>query len=388
MGKTYLAVNQLIKRTLTCPHQHPRTAYIAPFYSQAKSISWDYMCRFSAPIPGITINRSELSIDYPNGGRAKLLGADNVDALRGIYLDYAILDEYSQMRSRLWGEVLRPTLADRKGGALFIGTPLGLNEFYHKYEQAKVLDDWYAGLFPASQTNLIDRDELEAARREMTDDEYNQEFECSFTAAVRGAIYGKEISTADAEHRITNVPYTPDVSVDTVWDLGFSDTMAIWFVQYVGQEVHFIDYYENSQFGLDHYVRVIKNKPYIYGQHWVPHDIKVHELGTGKTRLDTMKDLGLEVQTISDHRVADRIDATRLRFNRYWFDREKCIDGIEGIRNYRYEYDETNKIYKKTPLHDWASHPSDAFSYTAMCKPTTGRRKSWDKLVYPTLGVK
>jgi len=140
-GKTVYAINDLIRQIMTCPHEAPRGMYCAPWLKQAKSIAWDYLLRFSAPIPGHSVNRGELRIDYPNGGRITLAGADNIDAHRGIYLDSLVLDEFAQMSPRIWGEVFRPTLSDRKGRGVFIGTPKGrTNGFYDMYQRGKERD--------------------------------------------------------------------------------------------------------------------------------------------------------------------------------------------------------------------------------------------------------
>lgn len=179
-GKTIAAINQLIKSCLTCSVDRPRYAYIAPLYKQAKTVAWDYLCHYSRPIPQVNINQSELKIDYPNGGRIQLLGSDNPDSLRGIYLDGVVVDEVAQCHPSLYGEILRPALTDRKGWIIFIGTPKGHDHFYDLYRHALYDPAWMSKMFRASDTGILDPVELEQARAEMSDNEYLQEFECDF----------------------------------------------------------------------------------------------------------------------------------------------------------------------------------------------------------------
>lgn len=182
-GKTILAINALIDAAVRCSGQQPRYAYIAPLYRQAKAIAWDYLQRYALPIPGTERNKSELFVEFPHGARITLYGADNPDSMRGLYFDGVVLDEVAQMRPEVWAEIIRPELVDRKGWALFIGTPKGINIFHELYQQAIRNDVWYAGMFRASETGIIPADELEAARSMMSPSQYAQEFECDFSAA-------------------------------------------------------------------------------------------------------------------------------------------------------------------------------------------------------------
>jgi phage terminase large subunit len=328
-----------------------------------KQIAWDYIKHFAAPIPGVTVHESELRVDYPNGAQVRIYGADNPDALRGIYLDGVVLDEYGLMAPNVFSEVIRPLLADRKGWALFIGTPNGKNQFYDVIQQAKADPDWFAAAYRASETGLLDESELDAARKVMTADEYAQEFECSFEASVKGAIYAREILAARESGRIARVPYDPALPVDTDWDLGIGDSTAIWFSQtlYTG-EVRLIDYYEASGVGLHHYRDVLDRRPYVYGTHWAPHDIQVRELTTGHSRLEMARQLGI-VFSVSPkvEKLEDRIHAARMLLPRCWFDAEKCAKGLETLQHYRWDYNTRINEFTPRPVHDWASHGADAF---------------------------
>lgn len=370
-GKTVAAINDLIRTCFTVDKDNVRVAYIAPYLSQAKAVAWDYALEYTRDIPDIKINHSELRIDFSNGSRFRLYGADNYNAMRGLYYDAVVCDEHSDFPLSAWTTVIRPSLADRKGSATFISTPKGRNEFWELYEYAKSNDDWWSGMFKASQTNILDPEELKEAKLTMGEDRYEQEFECSFEAAIVGAYYAMEMKTALEENRITTVPYDPSVGVVTAWDLGIGDSTSIWFAQYVGQEIRVIDYYENSGVGLDHYAKELSSKNYHYMDHILPHDVQVKELGTGKSRLETLHNLGIQDVTIAPKlAIEDGIQAARSMLNRCWFDEEKCNRGIEALRQYRREFDEKNKSWRGRPLHDWTSHGADAWRYLAVGKQT------------------
>ena len=185
-GKTVACINDLIRGALTCKRPNPRFAYLAPLFKQAKSIAWDYLKHYALAVPGTRVNESELRVDFPLGGQVRLHGADNPDALRGIYLDGVVLDEYAQMRAQVWPEVIRPALADRLGWAAFIGSPMGRNAFCDLYEMAKADPAWFVFRLKASETGLIPAQELEAARAAMSADQYAQEFGCALPLSYGG----------------------------------------------------------------------------------------------------------------------------------------------------------------------------------------------------------
>ena len=374
-GKTVCAVNHLQRAAVTCKKPRPRFGYIAPTYAQGKAIAWDYMKHYAAPIPGVRMHESELRIDYPmNESQVRIYGADNPDSLRGLYFDGVVLDEYGLMRPHLFREVVRPALADRQGWALFLGTPNGKNQFYdiihgnQDFVGAKHDPNWFFAEYKASETHIIPETELAMARSQMTPDQYEQEFECSFEASVQGAIYAREVRAAREDGRITTVPYDPMLQVDTDWDLGMDDSTAIWFSQESpGGEIRFIDYYEASGEGLPHYREVLNQKRYAYGYHYAPHDIQVRELSTGKSRLDLAGDLGIFFEVTprllskEGMEVHDGINAARMMFKRCWFDQTQCKRGIEALQHYRWAYNTSINEFKATPVHDWASHGADAF---------------------------
>lgn len=374
-GKTVACVNDLIKGAASCNRPNPRFAYLAPHLNQAKDVAWGYLKEFTAFLPGRKVNESELFVEFPvttGTARIRIYGADNPDRLRGIYLDGVVLDEYGDMDPTVWSQVIRPALSDRLGWACFIGTPKGKNAFHRVWTDAATDDTWSRLLLKASETDLIASEELAAAARTMTKDEYDQEFECSFEAAVKGAYYGEEMAKAEAQGRITRVAYDPRLPVHTAWDLGMSDSTAIWFVQVVNREYRVIDYYRADGVGLDHYAKVLQERGYFYGEHHLPHDVQVRELGTGKSRLEVLRELGLRVIPGRALPVHDGIQAARMLLPLCWFDETKCKEGIEALRMYRREYDEKRQEFRNAPLHDWTSHPADAFRTFAM-----GYRMPW-----------
>ena len=316
----------------------------------------------------------ELRADFPNGARVRLYGADNPDRLRGLYLDGCILDEFADMRPSVWGEVIRPMLMDRKGFAAFIGTPKGRNELFRLWDRAERDPEWFTLMLRASDSGLLEPEEIEAAKRELSPEQFEQELECSFDVAIMGAYWGKELTQAEREGRICDVPYDPLLPVYCSWDLGIGDSTAIWLFQVAGKEVRVIDYYENHSQGLPHYASVLASKPYRYGDDWVPHDARVRELGTGRTRVETLLSLGRRPRVVPDHKVDDGINAVRVTLPVMWFDRANCGDGVEALRQYQAEYDERARTFKNSPKHDWTSHPADAMRYLCMAyremKPT------------------
>lgn len=365
-GKTVACINDKIKRAITSDKRMYRAAYIAPYLKQAKDVAWEYLKQYSEPVWGKKPNESELYVELIGGQRIKIYGADNPEALRGGYLDDATLDEYADMHPGIWGSIIRPMLADRLGSATFIGTPKGRNAFYDMYARAQADPSWYPFFLPASQTGILLQSELDAARKEMTPEQYEQEFECSFEAAIMGAYFGKEMAEAERTGRIDDVPWDEALPVYTAWDLGIGDSTAIWFWQAHGSEIRVIDFYESNGRGVEHYAKELRSKPYRYIHDFVPHDAKVRELGTGLTRVETMKNHGLKPRLVPMHKIMDGINAARVLFPRMVFDREKCAPGLEALRQYRADYDEKTRVFANAPKHDWTSHAADAFRYMAM----------------------
>jgi len=385
-GKTVATVFDLLTCALGTKKVNARYAYIAPYYSQAKAVAWDYLKRFAAPV-GAKISESELSVELQNGNRVRLFGADNPDALRGIYLDGVVLDEYGDQRPTVWGEIIRPLLTDRQGWATFIGTPKGKNHFYDIREQARNNPDWLYVELRASETAALAKEELADAARTMTDAQYQQEFECAFDVPALGAIYANEYQAARDARRIGNVPYDPMLTVSTFWDLGIGDATAIWFGQRQGSEIRLIDYYEARSESLAHYVGVLKSKPYVYDPDWLPHDAQARELTSGKSAQEILAQLGRSVKITPKLSLEDGINAARMVWPRCWFDEAKTQRGLECLQNYRRELNEKLGEFRSTPVHDWASHGADAFRYLAVAIDKAGARPKLAPIRYDHRGI-
>jgi len=363
-GKTVCAINQLIKKAIECDLPDPRFCYVAPTYTQAKRIAFDYLVKFTRPL-GATVNISELRVDFW-GRRISLHGADNPDSLRGTYYDGCVLDEVGDMNPKVWNEVLRPSLSDRLGWCLFIGTPKGMNHFAEFRDRAEETEGWKLIEFKASQTGIIPESELNAARDEMGEDKYQQEFECNFNSAVEGAYYGQIVNDLEAKGRISTVDRDDLCKSYVAWDLGMGDSTCLWVAQLVGKEVRLIDFVENHGVGLDWYVNWLKENRYERFDQYLPHDVEVRELGTGRSRKEVLQEAGLEITVAPRLSVADGIQAVRRLLPRCWFDKDKTKQGINALRNYRREYNEKQNVYYEKPLHDWCSHAADSFRYLAI----------------------
>lgn len=386
-GKTVFALRELIDKALKNEKNRPQYAYIAPTFAQAKKVAWEYAKEFTGQVPEMDAYEQELKIviDRPERGDKiiiYLLGSDNPDSIRGIYLDGAIIDEYAQIAPSLWGEILVPALTDRKGWAIFIGTPKGSNHFKKIYMTAiedmhkEKLDEkkehksiWFGVVLKASQTKVISEEDLLIAKQTTSPEEFAQEFECDWAASMRGAYYDSYMVEAEQAKRITAVPYDRAVPVHTAWDLGIGDATAIWFYQLVGREIHIIDYLEQAGKGLEYYAQELKKKPYLYGTHFLPHDAEAKELGTGKTRIETLREyLGdnPDLRIVKRQSIADGIHAVRMMLNRCYFDAVRTFRGMECLKNYQKVWDEKNQIFKDQPKHDWTSHGADGFRYLAL----------------------
>ncbi|MGD9724391.1 MAG: hypothetical protein AB7U76_24395 [Pirellulales bacterium] len=415
-GKSVLAVNTLVERAIECPHADGRYAYLAPTFDMAENIAWTYLKNYASKIPNSDIAESDLSVELPTrtGRRSQitLYGTDTPkQRLRGMYLDGMVADEWAQQPPHVWTQQARPMLSDvNRAGiddlgndnqwAIFMFTPFGRNHAYHMHRRAELWargegvklssadndvvssgaysdalgvedlifrNDWSAEYWPASKTGVLAPEELRSAKLDMNDDEaYAQEYECSFDAAIRGAIYAKGLAEIRDRGLITRVAYNPMLPVHTAWDLGVDDCTAIWFFQMVGLEIRIIDYYEFNGVGLDHYADVLEKKGYGYGKHYLPHDVEVVELGTGKSRASVLRGLGVRPTTVPRTAKADQIAAGRQTLKRCVFDEARTDDGRSRLQLYHYEYDERTLTFRKEPKHDWTSHAADAFHTLAI----------------------
>jgi len=350
--------------------------YFLPTYNQGRKIIWDGIdkdgFKFIAHFPKELIakkNDSEMKIVLKNGSLFQIVGTDNFDSVVGTNPIGTIWSEYSLQNPSAW-DFVRPILTENEGWAMFLYTPRGRNHGWQLYEMAKQNPEWFCEKLTILDTGVVTPEDVEREIREgMDPDLAQQEFYCSFEGPMAGSYYGKLIEAARTEKRIVRSLYDNRYKVNTAWDLGFTDTMVIWFFQEIGAEVHLIDYFEQSGEGLAYYAKKLQEKPYVYGRHIAPHDIKVKELGTGKSRYEVAMELGINFELAPNLPVEEGIDTVRRMFNKCWFD-EKCDRGINALASYHREYDDIRRAFKDKPFHDWASHASDAFRMLAL-----GRRE-------------
>lgn len=374
-GKDLVMINYIAKR------MYERVGayyYFFPTYSQSKKVIWDGMTRdgekFTNAFPVQLRKRTdngEMLIEMNNGSIFRLIGTDKIDAVMGSNPVGCVFSEWSLQNPAAW-DYVRPILAENGGWAAFIYTPRGKNHGHTLLETARMYPKiWYSEVLTVEDTNAIDPDTLnqeydEIFRKDGNDALYQQEYMCSFEVPIQGAYYANQLMLADQEKRITTVPYDSATPVHTAWDLGMDDSTSIWFFQIARNEIHLIDYYESSGEGIEYYVKHLQDKRYIYGRHFAPHDIAVRELGTGKSRLEVARTLGINFEVGKNLAINDGIQAVRNIMGRCWFDKEKCDRGLSALRSYHKEWDEDNQVFKNKPEHDWASHGADAFRTLAV----------------------
>jgi phage terminase large subunit len=390
-GKTVMAVFDLLETMLSCPLPYPRVAYIAPFRNQAKKLAWDYLATTCNKPKFFDVNRGDLEVTFkPTGAKFFLLGADNIDAIRGIYLDKCAVDELADCDPRLWSTVLRPCLADRGGRALMMGTPRGRMNMLYDLSRTKPDDpDWSYHCFDCTQTGMVSEAEIEAMRRDPQVPEamFEQEMMCSFNAALIGAVYGREMNELQARGRYTSVNYDKTLGVMTAWDLGWQDATAVIYLQRTGSELRCIHCEEYSLMSLADICREVRNKPWgdNYVAHYGPHDLAVHDYGSGKSRIQIAREAGIEFEPTVNWSVEDGIEAVRAILPHLWISAESGERLLECLCNYRFVFDDRVRSFKTKALHDWTSHCADAIRMFAVANdpamvmrpdaPMTGPRR-------------
>ena len=364
-GKTVAAIHDIVIKALRTTKKQPRYAYVAPFYSQAKSIAWTYL-KDAVRGFALEMRESELSVTLPNGAVIRLFGADNPDTLRGLYFDGIVLDEFGDFRPKLYGEVILPTIADRQGWLLAIGTPKGKNNaFYQICQRAKYSEEWYFKELKASTSGLLPQSELDLMREQMSPEQYDQEFEISFSAALIGTYYSTQINMMEKEGRIDKkYDYDPNFPVYTASDIGITDSTVFWFWQPRPDGICVFDMEHSNGKPIQHYTDMLKHKPYEYETVWLPHDARAKSLQTGKSTVEQILAAGLPCRIVPMLKVQHGIDAVRATFPNIYMN-PRVEYGIEALRVYRRKYDEVNKVFLDKPLNDWASDFADGFRY--MC---------------------
>ena len=375
-GKDMVAMN----RTAIAVHKRVGMYWhMLPQAAQARKVIWDGIDKdtgtkfIDQAFPQelrLQTYKQEMKIEFRNGSIWQLCGSDNYDSLIGGNPLGVVFSEYSVAKPSAW-EYIRPILAENNGWAMFLYTPRGKNHGHTLYAMAQENPDWFAELLTVNDTNAVPPARIDFERNSgMIEEMIQQEFYCSFHAAVVGSYYGKTISELDAKGQVTSVPHDPATIVHTTWDIGMDDQTAIWFIQVIpGGEVHVIDYIEDAGKDITFYLAALKadhRQAYLYGTHYVPHDFKARHISSGRSCFDIALEHGLNMQIIPRMKPIERVQPVRTLLPRCWFDKTRTEQGLDALRNYRREYDEDNNTFKSTPVHDWASHAADAFGHFAV----------------------
>ncbi len=370
-GKTVAAVRDLIEKAIYNPRPNPRYGYVAPLYNQAKQIAWQYLKDYTANIAS-KVSESGLFVELnlPSRPRITLFGADNPDSFRGLYFDGIVLDEYGNMRPSIFTEVLLPALIDRRGWAVFMGTPNGPNHFRDLWYEHEKDDDWFHSLATVVDTKVISEEELGMMRKLMSEEEFEQEMMCSFEASTRGAIFAREIKEAAEEGRVTSIEVDKGQPLHFVLDLGYADDTAIWCWQNRPDGYALVRTMSANTRPVKFYTDLIKavcnDLSVPRGEVWLPHDARAKTLATKRSVVEQFIDEKIRPRIVPNLDLQDGIQAARLVFGSSWFDETGCRDGILALKSYRREWDEDNKTFREKPVHDWASHYGDAFRYFAL----------------------
>jgi len=382
-GKTVAMCADLVIGALETALPKPQFAYMAPQRDQAKRVAWTYLKDLTRPMWSKPPNESELKITINNGHGGEstiyVAGADNYDALRGMYFDGVVLDEVGQIRPSAWYKVLRPALSDRRGWAIFAGTPAGKNMFWNLREEARMNPETHLLLeLPASKTGIIHPDELRDAKAQMTEDAFLVEYECSFDAAVPGAYFAKQIGDAYSEGRIAKFPVDPAFPVNLVADLGYTDSCSWWGWQETRDGLRIVDFMEDDNQPIQHYIDWVKSRPYLVNPKgiFLPHDARAKSLQTGKSIIEQFLANGIRPNLVPEMSLQDGIEAARMIIPHCYFDEQGTYEGVEHLRAYMREWDEKTQTYRNRPKHDQHSHASDSFRYLALASRPTSRKSS------------
>ena len=378
-GKDVTAFNWCIFQLLLNPGW---TAFhILPTYSQAKKVIWDSSTndgkRILDYIPKELIeskNGQEMKIRFTNGSMFQLIGSDNIDSLVGSNPKIIIFSEYAIQSPAAWA-YLSPILEVNGGYAIFISTPRGKNHFYELVKSARSNKNWFCEVLSVKDTNVLTDDQVKNIQIEngFSDEHMQQEYYCSFDRGVEGSYYGKDIAKAYQEKRICNVPYNTNSPVHTAWDLGWRDSTAITFWQDVGGECRIIDHVEANGEKMSYFAKILQNKPYVYGTHYVPHDAASEDAKSSSYQ-DVLYQLGIKTTVLKrESDIGPGIEAVRALIGIAFFDEQNCKHLIKCLENYHKKYNEKQEVYSDSPLHDWSSHSADSMRYLARARNEYGR---------------
>jgi hypothetical protein len=388
-GKTVAEINECIVRISRVERSFPppQAAYISPTFSQGKRNAWMYAKHYTRNIPGMKFLEAETTLVFPNDARLILAGSDNYGGLRGVYLDHASLDEYAIQDPRIWTEVIRASLSEYAGSATFIGSAYGRNHFYDIVHDFQDDPDWLIMTLKASQTGILTQKELELAKKAMPPEEYMQEYECSFDAAVKGTFFGAEIERAENERRIASVAHDTNANVLAAMDLGIGGGASVWVYQLVANNIHLLRFVQDKDQALPYYVDWLNRLPYKIDTLYLPHDAEQRDQQTGLTRTQFFQARGFNcfvLPKVSEH---GSIAAARVAFSRCWFDKQGTQDGIDCLRMFRRAWDPKRKVFSENAFKDWASHGGDGFRYVIQSTPYGQNASDWSKPIKRNLRV-
>lgn len=369
-GKDKTFLNYMIPRMLERVGAY---YYFFPTAKMGRDILWDGMdkngFKFMDHFPKELVKRKheqDMMVELKNNSIFKIRGTDKNEPI-GVNPVGCVFSEYSKQNPKGGWDLVRPILAENEGWAVFNFTPRGKNHAYRLYRSGLNNENWYVSRLTVDDTHAIPYDAIDEDRKSgMSEEMIQQEYFCSFDIGQEGSYYGRAMAKLWEDGHICEVPYETQSQVYTFWDLGISDSTTIWFAQFIGQEIRLIDYYSNNGEGIQHYAKVLQEKPYVYGGHHAPHDSRQRSLQTGKSLLDMAKDIGLKFKVVEMAKISDGIESVRGILPKCWFDSEKCIDGIDALENYHREYRDKYETFADNPCHDWASHGADAFRYLAV----------------------
>ncbi len=366
-GKTYYTIVRQLMRIEEQGQGDWQSFYFAPTRTQAKQIAWPYLSRFKEPL-GAELNIAELKFTIPGKGFLQLMNGEQFDRARGLYMDDVTLDEAADIPRAAYTEVISPAISDRQGRMTVMGTPRGrLNLLYDLWELAGGDDpDWSRSLLNWEQAGMVKPEEVERNRRQQSEAQFKQEWECSWDGATPGAYWADVMGRADLEGRVTSVKEDKGLRTVAALDLGHHDLMPVIWAQMAGTQCRVVRCKTYQFTSIPDLVRDWRNEGFRVDRLIVPHDAKVTDLSSGKTRLQTFYDLGLSDVVVAPKLHLDEgIELTRQFLEHCIFDREETRHLREGLSQYRSEFDEIRGVHRVTPIHDAASHYADAMRYLA-----------------------
>lgn len=368
-GKTVALVNDLIFGALECRNYKPQLAYVGPTYSQAKRVAWSYLKDYAEPYLSRPPQEAELKITLKNDAVIYVLGADNADSLRGMYLDGCVPDEYALFRPSVFSQVIRPALSDRNGWAMFASTPRGKNLFHDVCETArKNPAEWFHLNLPANTSGIISPRELEDLRKDMDPEEFAQEYLCSFDSALKGAIYATEVNEMFLDGRVVETGlYDKNLPTHCVFDLGFTDaTVCIWFQIGRGSSIRIVACEATTGTDIFAHLDRIHQFEGELGDVFLPHDARAKNLQTGKSIIEQFLASDITPRIVPNHKIRDGISAVRRLFKFVTLETSTTGDLLEAMKAYRRTWDDNKLMFSDVPVHDWASDYCDCLRYLAM----------------------